>query len=237
MLNEFSRVQIDKLNTQSQIELLEAKKKEVLKEKEDKEITVATYEVQIRQGHDLNEKKQHEVGRLNKQHDDLQGGNVGEVSRGPLEAQKASKKREIGEMTEQCDRLEKEWIQKQTKLVKSNIKLNDASEQVAELSTTQTILEQKKLRLNGDYHNHLREIKDIRNKFKALQTEMNRLNDGLAVNNFLDEKYKNENANHESEFVQTLKDLEKDSVDIEVAIDQLREMKADLLAEIVESER
>jgi hypothetical protein len=32
---------------------------------------VITYEVQIKQGHDINEKKQHEVGRLNKQHDDI----------------------------------------------------------------------------------------------------------------------------------------------------------------------
>ena len=30
---------------------------------------------------------------------------------------------------------------------------------------------------------------------------MNKLNDGLAVNSFLEEKYKNENANNESEFV------------------------------------
>ena len=34
------------------------------KEREEKEITVATYEVQIRQGHDLNGKKQHEVRKI-----------------------------------------------------------------------------------------------------------------------------------------------------------------------------
>ena len=43
----------------------------MIAEKEDKEKTVAKYEVEIRQGHDLNEKKQHEVGRLNKIHDTL----------------------------------------------------------------------------------------------------------------------------------------------------------------------
>lgn len=59
------------MNTNAQIELLITKKKEVISEKEDKEKTVAKYEVEIRQGHDLNEKKQHEVGRLNKIHDTL----------------------------------------------------------------------------------------------------------------------------------------------------------------------
>lgn len=44
----------------------------MIAEKEDKEKTVAKYEVEIRQGHDLNEKKQHEVGRLNKIHDTLE---------------------------------------------------------------------------------------------------------------------------------------------------------------------
>jgi len=41
------------------------KKREVISEKEDKEINIFIL------GHDLNEKKQHEVGRLNKIHDTL----------------------------------------------------------------------------------------------------------------------------------------------------------------------
>ena len=72
--------------------MLETKKKEVIKEREEKEITVATYEVQIRQGHDLNEKKQHEVGRLNKIHDELMSYSS-EINRGPLEAIKNNLKR------------------------------------------------------------------------------------------------------------------------------------------------
>jgi hypothetical protein len=76
------RVKIDKLNTESQIEMLENKKKEVIKEKEQKDLTVIVYETQIRTGHDLNEKKQHEVGRLNKLFDELTI-NKSESSRAP----------------------------------------------------------------------------------------------------------------------------------------------------------
>jgi len=50
-------------------------------------------------------------------------------------------------------------------------------------------------------------------------------------------KLKNENSHNESEFVQRLKDLEKESVRLELEIDNLREHKADLLYEIVEQER
>jgi len=57
----------------------------VSKERKEKEETVATYELEIRQGHDINEKKQNEVGKLNKLHDELMN-QSSEVSRGPLEA-------------------------------------------------------------------------------------------------------------------------------------------------------
>lgn len=66
---------------------------------------------------------------------------------------------------------------------------------------------------------------------------MNRLNDLLAKNQFMEVKLKNENSHNESEFVQRLKDLEKESVRLELEIDNLREHKADLLYEIVEQER
>ncbi len=42
-----------------------------MNEQEEKKYLVITYEVQIKQGHDINEKKRHEVGRLHKWHDEL----------------------------------------------------------------------------------------------------------------------------------------------------------------------
>ena len=47
----------------------------------------------------------------------------------------------------------------------------------------------------------------------------------------------NDNINIDSEFIQKLKELEKESVRLEVDIDRLKESKAELLSEIVESER
>ena len=71
IMNEIARIKIDQLNTKSQIELLRKKKDQAEAEQNDKKYLVITYEVQIKQGHDINEKKQHEVGRLNKLHDEL----------------------------------------------------------------------------------------------------------------------------------------------------------------------
>eukprot|EP00828_Plagiopyla_frontata_P046349 TRINITY_DN819_c0_g1_i6.p1 TRINITY_DN819_c0_g1~~TRINITY_DN819_c0_g1_i6.p1 ORF type:complete len:600 (-),score=114.24 TRINITY_DN819_c0_g1_i6:152-1951(-) len=236
LLNEYARVQIDKLNTNQQIEELERKKKEVLKEKEDKEITVATYEVQIRQGHDLNGKKQHEVGRLNKQHDELNSQTT-ESNRGPLEAQRNGLKRSREEHNQKIEEYKREWTKKQTQLVTLNNQLEAEETDLNHLKVKQTILEQKKLRLNNNYRSHDKEIQEIQNTFKNLQTEMNRLNDRLATNISQENKLKNENINNESEFIQRLKDMEKEAVSLEVQVDWLREQKADLLADIVEHER
>ena len=224
LMNETSRVQIDILNTKSQNELLDGKKKEVIKEKEEKEITVATYEVQIRQGHDLNEKKQHEVGRLNKVHDELLS-NTSEVNRGPLEARKYNLVRQSEEKSNQCQMMEGEWIKKQTLLVKHTNKLMVMEDSLSELKTKQTVMEQKKLRLNGTYNQHQKEIKDIQNMLNYQQTDMRKLNDGLAENGDMKKKLENENINIESEFIEKLKELEKDSVRLEVEIDRLKEDK------------
>ena len=45
---------------------------------------------------------------------------------------------------------------------------------------------------------------------------MNRLNDRLATNISQENKLKNENINNESEFIQRLKDMEKEAVSLEV---------------------
>ena len=63
---------------------------------------------------------------------------------------------------------------------------------------------------------------------------MNKLNDNLAVNSEKKHKLENENVNLESEFVEKLKDMEKEAVRLEIDIDKIREEKADLMNEIIE---
>ncbi len=72
---------------------------------------------------------------------------------------------------------------------------------------------------------------------------MNRLNDKIAENKDKNIKLDNENYNIESEFIEKLKDLEKESVYLEVIyfiqvdIDRIKDEKAQLLTEIVEAEK
>lgn len=74
-------------------------------------MTVVVYETQIRTGHDLNEKKQHDVGRLNKMHDELMS-NVSDQSRGPLEATKNNWIRKTEELKKEYENMSRDWIKK-----------------------------------------------------------------------------------------------------------------------------
>ena len=71
LINEKARVEIDKLNTQAEITRLEKKYQEVLKDRSEKKDIVKTYEVEIRQGHEINSQKQHQVAQLNRERDEL----------------------------------------------------------------------------------------------------------------------------------------------------------------------
>ena len=236
ILNEISRVNLDIMNSRSQIEMLENIKKEKMKESAEKENKVTTYEVQIRQGHDLNEKKQHEVGRLNKLHDDWVQ-NSSEMNKGPLEAKRNNLLREIEDTKVDLEEKKGDWIKKQTGLVDQTNTMMMIDEEVTHLKTKQTILEQKKHRLNSTYQKYERDIKDIKNGLKGIQTDMKRLNDKLAINLDAKNKFENENYNIENEFIEKLKQMEKEAVRLEVEIDKLREEKANLLEEIIECER
>ncbi len=122
ILNEIARIKIDQLNTKSQIQLLKKKKDEVLAEQNDKKYLVITYEVQIKQGHDINEKKQHQVGRLNKLHDQLMS-KANDQGKNPQENKLLNLQRESQDLQKKCNELYREWIKKQTTLVQQNNKL------------------------------------------------------------------------------------------------------------------
>lgn len=66
---------------------------------------------------------------------------------------------------------------------------------------------------------------------------MNKLNDDLARYQFKQEKLTNENNHIQSEFLEKLKELEKEAVRYEVQIDKLKDSKADLLNDIMEAEK
>lgn len=103
--------------------------------------------------------------------------------------------------------------------------------------TKKIILEQKKMRLNQNHESQEKQIRQLEIALKNLDFDMNKLNDKFSDNLERQKNLENENFNLQNEFVQKLKELENDSIKLENNIQNLKEEKADVLAEIVEAER
>lgn len=106
-----------------------------------------------------------------------------------------------------------------------------------EMRTKSAILESKKLRLNNSVQQYTKEIAQLKLSHKLLESEMRKLNEVFANNKNSKTKLANDNFNIENDFKQKLKELENESIKLENQISQLKEEKADILAEIVEAER
>eukprot|EP00743_Colponemidia_sp_Colp-15_P001752 GILK01001913.1.p1 GENE.GILK01001913.1~~GILK01001913.1.p1 ORF type:complete len:909 (-),score=261.49 GILK01001913.1:118-2775(-) len=234
--NEIARLRVDALNTEAQNEFLKDNLRVLAKDLKERETLIDKYEMEIRQRNDQIEKKQHYVDRLNRKFDELTH-NMEDENTGPLEATIKNVNKQIAEKEEQCQAMQRDWIKKQTQLVAYQHDIGKQAEVVQDLNTKKTLLTTKKIRLNGSFASVEKEIKELRNATRGMRIEMTKLNDLIAKHSNLKQVLGNENFNLETEFVEKLKDLEKDSVTIEGRIQDIKQEKAAILGEIVESER
>jgi chromosome segregation ATPase len=234
--NEMERIKLDILNTESQIIHLEERKRDVNQEREENEKKVTKYEGRIKDNHETHEKKMHDVAKYNREFERaVQKQTV--FSKAPSDAKLIHLKKERKEINEISKNLQGEFIKEQTMYVKREEYCNAIQEEITELKRKETILEQKKMRLNSQYQHHHKDIKTINTNLKNFENDMKKLNELLAGNYENAKDLQNDNINIDSEIIQKLKALEKESVGLEVQIDRLKENKAELLQEIVEAER
>lgn len=98
-------------------------------------------------------------------------------------------------------------------------------------------MEQRKLRLNADVVTAEKDIKSLELGLKTLQNDMNKINLLLAKNKEVHDKLENEHFHLEKDFVERLKELEAETIELENNIEKLKDDKAVILSEIVEAER
>ena len=87
-----------------------------------------------------------------------------------------------------------------------------------EIKTKTAILESKKLRLNNSVIQYTREIGQLELSRKLLESEMRKLNEVFAKNKSSKTRLANDNFNIEHEFKQKLKELENESIKLEVRV-------------------
>ena len=234
--NEIARVNIDVLNTKQWIEVLQKKDSDIDREVKEKESIKKKYERNIRENYDELKKKQLARDKLNKELDKYRH-NLVDESAGPYLAKLNNIKQEIERKREDVTRLEREWINQQTRLVDFQKQMGESSEESQQLRSKNTIMEQRKIRLEGEVEIINKDIFTIQNGLKGLRTDMNKLNLLLDKNKEAFSRVGVENFNIEHDFTEKLKESEQESVEIEGEISEIRAGKEGVLEEIVEAER
>ena len=235
--NEIIRVQIDKVNVESQnIKLknkLELMNEEITKLEDD----YNKKSQRIKTNHKALEKKQLEMDKLNKDYGELMKNKKGE-DEGEFEVAIDKLQSQVRKLRKEIRNKEAEWLAKKQELVKKETIYNNISEECVDKRSKRMILDHKKLRLNSNYAMHEKEIKEIEFSLKQLREyEMVKFGKLLGKNMSNNQTLKHQIFDVDIKFKEKLTSMENESMKLEMEIEVLREEKADTLAQIIETER
>jgi chromosome segregation ATPase len=239
--NEIARVTVDSLNTKAHNQMLKDRLKQLSDDLAERERLIEQYEQEIRKRHHQIEKKQLYVDRLNREYDDKrtkmesESGDTDVV--GPQEQKIKHMKKQIADLTKDCSDMQKDWIQKQTQLLDVSTTTDKIKTHSNDQKNRKMVLEQKKIRVEGQFEMHKREIKDLENAMKHLRFDMDRMSGSVVKNDARSKELGNANSMMETEFVAKLKEIEHKCLDIEKSIEKVKNEKTEMLENIMECER
>lgn len=234
--NEMARIKVDSLNTEAHNEQLQVTLQKAINELKEKETLIEKYQLEIRQRNDEIEKEMYRVDRLNRKYDQLTQGQE-DTNMGPLEATIHNLQKEIQKTETDNNELQQLWLKDQTILVNVINESDGVGEDVREMKSKITVLDQKLLRDERNITSTKNEITTLHNNIDALHLEIKKLNELISKNKSIEEDLANNNFALEGQFDGELKDLQIKSEQNDKEIAKIKEAKNNLLDDIVEMER
>merc|ERR1719188_2001798 len=239
--NEIARVTVDSLNTKAHNQMLKDRHKSLGEDLSERERLIEQYEQEIRKRHHQIEKKQLYVDRLNREYDEKRTkleAEAGEADvAGPQEAKLKHMKKQIADLTKECSDMQKDWIQKQTQLLSISTETDRLKGHLNDQKNRKMVLEQKKVRIEGQLSAQQKDIKELENAMKHLRFDMDRMNGQLVKNDTKSKELANSNQMMETEFVQKLKEIEAQCLDMERSVEGVKGEKEQMTSDILEAER
>eukprot|EP00697_Spironema_sp_BW2_P004677 gnl/Spiro4/1634_TR862_c0_g1_i1.p1 gnl/Spiro4/1634_TR862_c0_g1~~gnl/Spiro4/1634_TR862_c0_g1_i1.p1 ORF type:complete len:871 (+),score=364.36 gnl/Spiro4/1634_TR862_c0_g1_i1:244-2856(+) len=217
--NDISATKVELLSVQAEIEAKEAQLRNLVVLLQDKEALIDKYQHEITHQHDVIEKKQTQVDQLNRQCEADQSKMEATDNRGPLHALEKLRK-QVRRRTEECAELQRRWIRKQTELLSltaTNSKLQDT---VAELRAETTVIGQKRRRLYATFNETDKQMNELRNGIRVLNSELARLGARAGSNTGRHAELHNETFVLELEFSAKLKEMEEDAIRMAASINR-----------------
>merc|ERR1719235_712706 len=239
--NEIARVTVDCLNTKAHNQMLRDRQKQLADDLAEREKLIEQYEQEIAKRHRQIEKKQLYVDRLNREYDEKRTkleSEAGEADvAGPQEAKLKHMKKHKEDLAKECEQMQKDWIQKQTQLLAISTKSDELKGSLNDQKNRKMVLEQKKLRVEGQLQSHLKEIRELEKTKEDLRKDMVKMNTLVAKNDAKSKELTNANQMMETEFVQKLKEIEAACLETEQAVERVKDDKAQMTQDILEAER
>ncbi|CAB3982035.1 Hypothetical predicted protein [Paramuricea clavata] len=234
--NDISRDLMAISNVQTRWRNLEDVLKQLNEEIRQKNETAAKIENDIVKKNAVIERKQNMVDQFNKRIETLKNKDGGQQL-GPLELQISTLQKQVEASNNSIIELQQFWLRNQSELVKTVQRVGQQSEEIKSLKKQYTILRHKKQRTEGDIQHHLSEMKDIERNIRNMQNEMTKLNTLITKERGMKDNLEQSNILMEDEFIRTLREAERESVELQSNIDGMKEEKERLLNSLVEAER
>merc|ERR1712072_1017297 len=146
-------------------------------------------------------------------------------------------KKEINSKAQECSELQRQWIKQQTELVAVQNSNQTTSEAQQAERAKLAILEQRRLRIAGQFETQTKELRELERSTSLQHNEMGKINRLLSDHSARQVALADDNFLMETGFVERLKELEAQAVGMESQIVHLKEEKERLLLDVTEARR
>lgn len=239
--NDIARQTVLATDAQTLIEGAREEMGRLLQDQQEQEGVVARYVAETRRNATEMQRKQAMVDQLNRKIDATrqrlaaEGGGNGDIS--PSDIEIAGLQRSITETAESNAALQQRWLSSQRELVTQEKEKQQLEVEIEDMKTRSTLLQEKKMRVDGECETVRSEIKEVNRSFRVLQSDVVRLNTLITQNKGAQHQLLQDTSVMEADFVRSLRDDELRSIQLQEKLVVLQDEKAHLLTAIAEAER
>ncbi|EDL34688.1 coiled-coil domain-containing protein 40 isoform 1 [Mus musculus] len=232
---DIAQATLDITNTNCKIDMHKKTLAEMDKEVKRFNDLITNSESEIARRTILIERKQSLINFFNKQLEQMVSELGGEEA-GPLELEI----KRLSKLTEEYNtgvaEAQMTWLRLQQELVQVTHEREEQLVSVDQLKKEVHIMEQKKLRIESKIAHEKKEQKIVSRHMRDLDNDLSKLNMLLDKNRCSSEELEQNNIATETEFLRTLKDSERETIQMQEKLMELSEEKATLLNSFMEAE-
>ncbi|XP_075702430.1 coiled-coil domain-containing protein 40 [Rhinoderma darwinii] len=235
MENEAAQVQLELNHSSSHIQALQRTLAELDKKTEMTNELISRSQSEISKRTIAIERRQASINLYSKQIETTLA-EIGGKELGPLEIQITALTKQIEECNLEIASVQQYWLRLQTEMVRLTKHREEQAASVEMLKKELTILQQRKVRTENEIEQEKNERKDIEHHMKNLKNDMLRLNMLHSKKTSFKEQLLQHNQLMESDFMRSLREAERESIEMQENLGNVQEEKERLLNSLVETE-